>query len=165
MIFKFKKHNVNLYNTLLNLSRNVYFYKNIKLEDSFETRIYLMFLHFSIILIVHKKKAISFDQNAYDDLFHSIENNLRELGFGDVSVNKKMKDLNKILYDMLLKLQNNKKDVFELNKPLILKYFRIFDEDKTSKYRQFSQYFIKFYNFCFELPHNSILKKAINFKH
>ena len=26
----------------------------------------------------------------------NIENNLRELGFGDVSVNKKMKDLNKI---------------------------------------------------------------------
>jgi hypothetical protein len=66
---------------------------------------------------------------------------------------------------MLLKLQNNKKDVFELNKPLILKYFRIFDEDKTSKYRQFSQYFIKFYNFCFELPHDNMLKKAINFKH
>ena len=32
---------------------------------------------------------------------------LRELGFGDVSVNKKMKDLNKILYDILLKI--NKK--------------------------------------------------------
>jgi len=149
----------------LNLSRNVYFYKNIKLEDSFETRIYLMFLHFSIILIVYKKKALSFDQKAYDSLFHSIENNLRELGFGDVSVNKKMKDLNKILYDMLLKLKNDKKDTFELNKPLIVKYFMIFNDDKTSKYNEFSQYFVKFYNFCFELPHNSVLKSAINFKH
>jgi len=154
-----------LYTTLLKLSRNVYFYENIKLKDSFETRIYLMFMHFSIILIVYKKKSLSFDQSAYDNLFYSIENNLRELGFGDVSVNKKMKDLNKILYDMLLKIKDSKKDVFVLSKSLVVKYFDIFSNDKTAKYHEFSQYFVKFYNFCFELPHNSILKKAINFKH
>ena len=165
MIFKFKKHNADLYTTLLKLSRNVYFYENIKLKDSFETRIYLMFLHFSIILIIYKKKSLSFDQSAYDNLFYSIENNLRELGFGDVSVNKKMKDLNKILYDMLLKIKDSKKDVFVLSKSLVVKYFDIFSNDKTAKYHEFSQYFVKFYNFCFELPHNSILKKAINFKH
>ena len=165
MIFKYQKHNDDLYTTLLNLSRNVYFYENIKLKDSFETRIYLMFLHFSIILIIYKKKSLKFDQNAYDNLFYNIENNLRELGFGDVSVNKRMKDLNKILYDMLLKLKDNKKDEFKLNKSLIVKYFDIFDIDKTSKYQEFSQYFVRFYNFCFELPHNSMLKKAINFKH
>ena len=154
-----------MYTTLLKLSRNVYFYENIKLKDSFETRIYLMFMHFSIILIVYKNKSLSFDQSAYDNLFYSIENNLRELGLGDVSVNKKMKDLNKILYDMLLKIKDSKKDVFVLSKSLVVKYFDIFSNDKTAKYHEFSQYFVKFYNFCFELPHNSILKKAINFKH
>ena len=147
------------------MARNIFFYKNIKLLDNFETRIYLMFMHFSIILIVYKKKSLSFDQSAYDNLFYSIENNLRELGFGDVSVNKKMKDLNKILYDMLLKIKDSKKDVFVLSKSLVVKYFDIFSNDKTAKYHEFSQYFVKFYNFCFELPHNSILKKAINFKH
>ena len=154
-----------MYTTLLKLSRNVYFYENIKLKDSFETRIYLMFMHFSIILIVYKNKSLSFDKSAYDNLFYSIENNLRELGLGDVSVNKKMKDLNKILYDMLLKIKDSKKDVFVLSKSLVIKYFDIFSNDKTAKYHEFSQYFVKFYNFCFELPHNSILKKAINFKH
>ena len=48
MIFKVKKHNSNLYNTLLFLSRNIFFYKNLKFEDSYETRIYLMFFHYSI---------------------------------------------------------------------------------------------------------------------
>ncbi len=85
------------------LSRNIFFYKIIKLDDSFETRIYLMFLHFSIMMIVSKKKGVKLDQDLYDSLFYNIEYNLRELGFGDVSVNKKMKDLNKILYDILLK--------------------------------------------------------------
>ena len=104
MIFNIKKHNTLLYNTLLRLSRNLYFYKNIGLKDTFETRIYLMFLHFSIILIIYKNKKVKFPQVLYDSLFQCIENNLRELGQGDVAVNKKMKDLNKILYDILLKI-------------------------------------------------------------
>ena len=45
-----------------------------------------------------------------------VENDLRELGFGDVSVNKKMKDLNKILYDILLKIYNTKTNSIEIRK-------------------------------------------------
>ena len=61
---------------------------------------------------------------SYDNLFHSIENNLRELGLGDVSVNKKMKDLNKILYDILLKIDKSKeiKNEFEINGKIISEY-------------------------------------------
>ena len=61
-------------------------------------------MHFSIILIIFKKNKIKYPQSSYDNLFFSIENNLRELGFGDVAVNKKMKDINKIFYDILIKL-------------------------------------------------------------
>ena len=65
-----------------------------------------MFIHFSIMMIIYKKKVKNLIKSLYDLLFHNIENNLRELGFGDVSVNKKMKDFNKILYDILLKMKN-----------------------------------------------------------
>ena len=99
MISNIKNHNLDLYNTLLTLSRNLYFYNKVFLKDTFETRIYLMFIHFSIILIISKKLKVKFSQKSYDNLFRSIENNLRELGFGDVAVNKKMKELNKILYE------------------------------------------------------------------
>ena len=44
------------------------------------------------MMIIYKKKGLKFNQNDYDQLFNNIEYNLRELGFGDVSVNKKMKD-------------------------------------------------------------------------
>ena len=54
-----------------------------------------MFMHYSIILIIFKKKQFKVDQNNYNNLFHCIENNLREMGFADVSDNKKMKELNK----------------------------------------------------------------------
>tara|TARA_Y100000389_G_scaffold10191_1_gene9541 strand:- start:9888 stop:10382 length:495 start_codon:yes stop_codon:yes gene_type:complete len=163
MIFFRKKHNYNLYNTLLNLSRNIFFYKKIKLNDNFETRIYLMFIHFSIMMIVYKKKGLKFDQNSYDSLFHDIENNLREMGFGDVSVNKKMKEFNKLLYDILLKLENNNIQKFQINKNLILKYFNHFNDQKSELYDEFERYFMNFYDFCFELPVNNMIRDAINF--
>tara|TARA_Y100000816_G_C25898489_1_gene468698 strand:+ start:121 stop:618 length:498 start_codon:yes stop_codon:yes gene_type:complete len=163
MIFKFKKHNSLLYNTLLSLSRNIYFYKEIGLKDTFETRIYLMFLHFSLILIIFKFKNTLFPQNEYDSLFQCIENNLRELGQGDVAVNKKMKDLNKIFYDILLKV-NSKKDKFDVNKDLILKYFADLNDPNNKKYELFIDYLVNFYNFCFELSPESMIKDAIKFK-
>ena len=131
-------HENNLYIILLTLSRNIFFYKNIKLPDNFETRIYLMFIHFSIILIIFKEKGQKFNQKSYDLLFHSIENNLRELGFGDVTVNKKMKDFNKILYDILLKIKINKeKKIFKLNHTLIENYFDTFKNNNIHEFKQF----------------------------
>ena len=165
----FKKHKDDLYNTLLILSRNILFYEKIRLEDTFETRIYLMFMHFSIFLIIFKKKGSKFDQTSYDDLFHQIENNLRESGLGDVAVNKKMKDFNKIFYDILLKIEsnNNKKKVntLEINSKLILNYFHYFNGEKDDKFIEFINYLSKFYDFCFELPLDNMIKASIKFKY
>ena len=162
-MFKTKSHNLDLYNTLLKLSRNLFFYNNINLKDTFETRVYLMFMHFSTILIIYKIKKVNFPQNSYDSLFDSIENNLRELGLGDVAVNKKMKILNKIFYDILLKISRSK-SAFELNSELVLKYFADLNNSKTEKYLFFERYFINFYNFCFELHPETMIKDALNFK-
>lgn len=161
MIFK-KKHNLTLYNTLLSLSRNIFFYKTLNFKDSFETRIYLMFFHYSIILFVDKIKGKKPDQLNYNNLFFTIENNLRELGFGDVSVNKKMKELNKIFYDILLKLTNKQTD-FIINKDLILKYFENLNNN-DKKRTQFEFYLTKFFNFCFELSSNNMIKEIQKFK-
>ena len=163
MIFKTKKHNYNFYNTLLSLSRNLFFYSQIKLKDTFETRVYLIFFHFSIILTVFKNKKINFSQQNYDNLFNSIENDLRELGFGDVSVNKKMKNMNKIFYDILLKINKSNND-FLINKNLILKYFECLKDSNSDKYEFFAQYFGKFYHFCFELNPKNMIKDAIKFE-
>ena len=162
-MFNLKKHNSELYNTLLVLSRNLYFYNTIKLKDTFETRIYLMFMHFSLLLIIFKNKKINFPQINYDNLFHSIENDLRELGYGDVAVNKKMKILNKIFYDILLKFNKSENNIL-INKKLISNYFSELSDSKDDKYKLFEQYFVKFFNFCFELSPKTMIKDAINFK-
>ena len=157
-------HTSELYNTLLTLSRNLFFYNKIKLNDTFETRIYLMFFHFSIMMIIFKKKEKKFEQSAYDSLFFNIENNLRELGYGDVAVNKKMKDLNKILYDILLKINNSENDSFKINKSLIIKYFNQLNDKDSQKYLDFERYLNDFYKFCFELSLENMIREAIKFK-
>ena len=160
-----KDHKRNLYNILLNLSRNIFFYKITKLPDTFEARLYLMFFHFSILMIVSKFKGKKFNQESYDYFFHNIEFNLRENGLGDVAVNKKMKEFNKILYDILLKLNLDKKQgVFKINRELIKTYFETFNDKKQSNIDEFEQYFQKFYDFCFELPLDNMIEGSIKFK-
>ena len=154
-----------MYITLLTLSRDIFFYKKLELKDDFETRLYLMFIHFSIILKIFKKKGSKFDQNSYDSLFHNIENSIREMGYGDVAVNKKMKDFNKLLYDILLKLEIDNKDSFLLNDDLVFKYFPDFRGLKKDKYDNFKDYFRKFNDFCFELPLDNVVREVINFKY
>ena len=122
-----------------------------------------MFIHFSIILIIFKEKGQKFSQKSYDLLFHNIENNLRELGFGDVAVNKKMKDFNKVLYDILLKINKSNNDL-KINKNLIIKYFPQLNNSSSEKYELFNQYFINFYHFCFELHPETMIKDALKFK-
>ena len=53
-----ENHKTKLYNILLILSRDIFFYKKIELQDTFETRIYLMFMHFSILMIIAKKEKV-----------------------------------------------------------------------------------------------------------
>ena len=121
-----------------------------------------MFFHYSIILLTSKIKGKKPDQTNYNNLFFHIENNLRELGFGDVSVNKKMKDLNKIFYDILIKIRNNSSN-FEINKILGIKYFENLNNNDKN-WHNFNKYFINFYSFCFELDSNSVIQDAKNFK-
>jgi len=114
-------------------------------------------------MIVTKKKGQKFDQKSYDLLFHNIENNLRELGFGDVSVNKKMKDFNKILYDILLKIEKDSIKSFEINEKLIFKYFKLNIDISEADYIEFERYFVKFHEFCFELSPENMIRDAIKF--
>ncbi len=157
-----------MYNIILFLSRNIFFYKKILLPDTYQTRINLMLFHFSIILLNFKKKNIKFEQDQYDFFFKNIEYNLRESGFGDVSVNSKMKDLNKILYDILLKIEEknniNSKN-FELNEKIILKYFETIKSTEKSKFNEFKIYFETFFDFCFELTPKNMLKELNKFEY
>ena len=115
-------------------------------------------------MIVSKKKGVKFDQKSYDILFFNIENNLRELGFGDVSVNKKMKEFNKLLHDILLKIEQIKDKSFAINKKLIFKYFEGLNDQDNQRYIEFERYLLNFFKFCFELPLENMIRDLSKFK-
>ena len=99
-IFKYN----DLYNKIISLTREKFFYTEISLKDELITRIYLVVFHLGFILELLKKnnKNKKLAQNIYDSFFINIDLHLREIGHGDVSVNKKMKDLIKLFYEILL---------------------------------------------------------------
>ena len=58
-----------------------------------------------------------------------------------------MKEMNKILYDILLKIENNDSSNanFYLNQNLVIKYFSTLKDNKNEKLDEFSSYFSKFF--------------------
>ena len=111
------------------------------------------------------KKKKKFDQNSYDLFFHNIENNLRESGLGDVSVNKKMKDFNKILYDIFEKLEIEKNDKdFQINHSLISKYFVELNDPKIRVLQILKLISLIFFSFVLIYPLDNMLEEAIKFK-
>ncbi len=151
----------------MKLSRNTFFYKDLGLKDSFETRIILIFIHFSIILIRFRKKSPNkFPQDTFDNIFHNIEYHLREMGIGDVGVNKKMKLLNKIFYDILLKIDGDiqMKNKIKMNPEVINKHLLSDYRQKDDILRKINSYFDGFSNFCFELDDKTMIKGDIKYK-
>ena len=95
MFFKKKNNQAQLiYQNIVRISRSKFFYLDLKLKDDFETRFDLIIFHAFIIFFYYKNlndKKSSISQDLFDFMFNDFENNLREMGFGDIAVNKKMK--------------------------------------------------------------------------
>jgi cytochrome b pre-mRNA-processing protein 3 len=98
---------INIYNNLVNLTRNKKLYKDFKNQDTFSDRLIFFLLHFAFFLKVYKenndKKLL---QDIYDYIFRQVELSIREIGYGDQSINKKMKDYLNLFYGMIDKVHN-----------------------------------------------------------
>ena len=99
-----------LYNNILLLSRNKLFYTKFDLNDTFQNRIHLIFIHISFIFIKIKQNNKNqmykiFYQKLFDLIFNNIESNMREIGYGDTTINKNMRFLTKTFYNVLLRCE------------------------------------------------------------
>ena len=159
-----------LYNKILFLSRNKLFYTKLSLNDTFQNRIILIFLHISFLFIKLKQKDKDlfykeFYQKMFDFIFKKIELNMRELGYGDMLVNKNMKFLVKIFYNILLNCENYKKKNLKSKNLFLLKYLVQNSDKKKANYISLVDYFDKYQAFCFELGPDSVLKGDLNFNY
>ena len=91
-----------IYNNLINYTRNKVLYKDLDRTDNFSDRLIIFLLHFSFFLKNFKndenKKIL---QEIYDFNFRQLELSIREIGYGDQSINKKMKDYINLFHSMV----------------------------------------------------------------
>ena len=85
---------INFYNNLIKLTTNKSLYDGIiNKQDTFGDRLTLFLMHFAFILKEFKNSENDKElQKLYDFSFRQLELSIREIGYGDQSINKKMKD-------------------------------------------------------------------------
>ena len=131
---------------MVNLTRNKQLYQNFDEQDTFSDRLIFLLLHFAFFL-----KVLKNDQNKdllqkiYDHVFRQLELSIREIGYGDQSINKKMKDYINIFYGMLDKIhmwdglsKDEKKTILltfidkKVNEIELVEYFDKYSEDLSN---------------------------------
>jgi len=132
---------------LINFTRNKDLYNSLDREDTFSDRLTLFLLHFAFFLKNFKNEENKIIlQEIYDFNFRQLELSIREIGYGDQSINKKMKDYINLFHSMvseihfwktLTRLEKFEKfsifltDFKEIDQ--LLDYFEIFNENLSKK--------------------------------
>ena len=151
---------LNIYNNLIKLTRNKNLYLNLKNKDTFSDRLIILLFHFGFFLQFYKDEATKKDsQNLFDFVIKQIELSIREIGYGDVSINKKMKDYVNLFYLILEKIE--KWHSLEKSKKtnLIADLININREDDL-----LANYFDKYRKFLINNPLKNFRKDIIEFK-
>ena len=87
---------------MINYTRNKDLYKSLGREDNFSDRLTLFLLHFSFFLKNFKSEENKIVlQEIYDFIFRQLELSIREIGYGDQSINKKMKNYLNLFHSMV----------------------------------------------------------------
>ena len=95
---------LNIYNNLIKLTRNKKLY-NIKKNDTFYDRMIILFFHLSFIFKIYKTSETKENlQNFFDYCVRQIELSIREIGYGDATINKKMKEYINLLFSIIDKI-------------------------------------------------------------
>jgi len=149
---------INVYNNLVKLTRNKELYKGFKNQDTFSDRIIFFLIHFAFFLKIYKenndKKLL---QEIYDQTFRQVELSIREIGYGDQSINKKMKDYLNVFYAMINKIDSWENLSLQLKKSLLLNFINN-NQDTGFLLDYFEKYHSKLLNNTL----NSYIKGVVN---
>ena len=126
-----------IYNNLIKLTRNKDLYKDFNTQDEFSDRLTYFLLHFAFFFKSFKNEENKVMlQEIYDFTFKQLELSIREIGYGDQSINKKMKDYLNLFHSIIDKIHfwddlsnDDKINILKKyvsnsnNEPLLLNYF------------------------------------------
>jgi len=148
---------INFYNNLVYLTRNKILYRNFTSQDTFSDRLVIFLFHFAFFLNEFKSDSSKDTlQTVFDFIFKQLELSIREIGYGDASINKKMKNYINIFYSILNKIE--KWDNLNKNSQNV-----IFEEylDFKSKSLLLPEYFQNYRDYLKKNTFNSLLKGVI----
>ena len=149
---------INLYNKLIKLTTNKSLYKNLGKQDTFNDRLVLFLLHFAFFLKNFKndenEKKL---QEIYDFNFRQLELSIREIGYGDQSINKKMKDYINLFHAIVSDIHFWNKQDLSKKKTIISKFLEEFNniDDLVIYFNEFDEFLSK-------NTLNSYLKSVVN---
>ena len=116
--------------------------------------------HLAFFLKYYKSKSTKeYLQDFYDYVFRQIELDIREIGYGDQSVNKKMKTYVNLLYSIIDKI--NKWEDLQINQKINILNLYIEIKDNNVK---FIDYLDKYSIYLSKIPLNSFTKSVIDHK-
>jgi len=143
---------------LINLTTNKKLYSNLDKRDIFSDRLSLFLLHFAFFLknfkSVEQKHML---QEIYDFNFRQIELSIREIGYGDQSINKKMKDYINLFHTIIGDIHFWNKLSFDEKKKIITKFL-----DNFNNIKDLVVYFDEFNDDLAKKTLNSYLKSVNN---
>ena len=87
---------------MINYARNKILYLSLSNKDDFSDRLTLFLLHFAFFLKSYKDREDKDElQKIYDFNFRQLELSIREIGYGDQTINKKMKIFINLFHSMV----------------------------------------------------------------
>ena len=148
---------INFYNNLVDLTRNKILYKDFTYQDTFSDRLVIFLFHFAFFLNVFKSNSQrNILQTVFDYIFKQLEISLREIGYGDTAINKRMKSYVNFFYSILNKIDDWENLDREGQKKIFKFYLNIKNESFV-----LTEYFEKYRNYLKKSTFNSLLKGVI----
>ena len=143
---------------MIKLTRNKNLYNSSK-PDTFYDRMIIFFFHLALLLKTYKNvEHRNQMQKFFDYCLRQIELSIREIGYGDATINKKMKDYVNILFSIIDKIDNW--DLLSEQKKIEI--IRLFLED-VPDYSNYLKYFEKYTKYLANNTFNNISKDIITF--
>ena len=147
---------LNIYNNLIKLTRNKNLYNNN--ENTFYDRIVILFFHLAFLFKVYKNIENKENlQKLFDFCIRQIELSIREIGYGDASINKKMKDYVNLLFSIIDKIDSWEIKNYDQKTEIIKLYI-----SNMSKNENYVEYFDKFRNFLSKNSFNNLSKDILS---
>ena len=148
---------INIYNNLVKFSRNKDIYSTFTKEDTFSDRLLILMIHFAFFLKSYKKTEKKDKmQEVYDYFFRQLELSIREIGYGDASINKKMKTYINTFHSIILKIE--KWDYLSIDKKSDIIKSLI---NNNANMNDLSEYFDKYIKFLSNNSFNLFVKSVI----